>query len=570
MIIKKGVALSNNIAIGKALIIFRDKVNIQAVKIKNVDDEIEKLNSAVVHTSKFLDQLQLLSKTYRELYDVYKMLLVDSSFIGKAVQMIKDENVNAEYALKKVTDNFMHKLSLSDNDYFKARMHDIKDIYMRLIRYMTNLSSEELDVASSDTIPIFNDFTVADIDTIINKSIKGFVSITGNKMSHKSIIVRESGIAAVTSIKNLDAVIHTGDTVIVDGFLGYLIINPDETTIEKYLKKKEDYASFIKSVKESNSSDCLTEDKEAITLYANINSNDELTHINVLGLQGIGLYRTEFLYINHGLLPEDEQCAILQNALIALKNKPLVVRTFDLGGDKISKFMPHSIEENPALGLRAIRYSLKYKDFFRSQIRAILRAGISGDIRILLPMISSIDEFLEARSIIEEEKRRLQELNIPFRDNVPIGIMIELPSTAFSIKKFVKYADFFSIGTNDLIQYTLGVDRNNEGVSYLFSPSHPTIIEILKNVYKEVTAANKQVSICGELAGDSRYIGLLIGLGYRHFSMNPRSSYIIRKTLGTLKAIDCTRLADIVLGYDTIEEIENVISAFNNKQFISD
>lgn len=570
MIIKKGVALSNNIAIGKALIIFRDKVYIKASKVRNVEEEIEKLNRAVDHTSKFLDQLQLLSKTYRELYDVYKMLLVDSSFIGKAVKLIKDDNVNAEYALKKVTDNYLYKLSLSDNDYFKARMHDIKDIYMRLIRYMSNLYHEDLVDADADTIPIFNEFTVADIDTMLKKSIKGFVSISGHKMSHKAIIVRESGIAAVSSIKNLDTFIKTGDTVIIDGFLGYLIINPDEETLEKYKQKKEDYASFIKSVKESNSTDCNTLDNESITLYANINSNDELTHINVLGLLGIGLYRTEFLYINNGLLSEDDQYEILKNALISLKNKPLVVRTFDLGGDKVSKYMPHSIEENPALGLRAIRYSLKYKDFFRAQIRAILRAGVSGDIRILLPMISSIDEFLEAKSIINAEKERLQELNIPHRDNVPIGIMVELPSTAYSIKKFVKYADFFSVGTNDLIQYTLGVDRNNEDVSYLFSPAHPTIIEMLKNVYKEVSDAKKPISICGELAGDSRYIGLLIGLGYRHFSMNPRSSYLIRKTVATLKASDCKKLADVVLGYDTIEEIETVITAFNNKQLISD
>lgn len=570
MIIKKGTTISNGIAIGKALIICRDKVSVKGYKIQDTAFEIEKLNSAVSHTSKLLDQMQLISKTYKELYDVYKLLLTDESFIGKAVSIIEEEQVNAEYALKKVTDSLMNKLSLSDNDYFKARMHDIKDIYLRLIRYMSNILVENLDDANEDTILVFHDFAVSDIDAMVKKKVKGFISAVGNKISHKSIIVRESGIVAVSGIKNADTFIKNGDVLVVDGFLGYVAINPDKASMEKYEKKKADYENYLHSVKSDHDTSCKTLDGSVVSLYANINSNDELTHLNVHGMQGVGLYRTEFLYINNGILNEEDQYNILKNALLSMQNKSLTVRTFDLGGDKVSRFMPSSVEENPALGLRAIRYSMKYRDFFSAQIRAVLRAGISGDIRLLLPMVSSIDELLDIKIIIENEKKRLQEMNIPYRDNIPLGIMIEVPSTAILIDKFIKYVDFFSIGTNDLIQYVLGVDRNNEDVSHLYASAHPAILSLLKNIHDKVSAAGKPVSICGELAGDCRYTAILIGLGYRSFSMNPRSSYMVRKTISSFNAKDCKKLVNILLSIDTVEEIEALISDFNNKNILTD
>ena len=570
MIIKKGSSLSNGIAIGKALVIFRDKISVKGYKVQDIDREISKLNSAVSHTSKLLDQMQLLSKTYKELYDVYKLLLTDESFIGKAVSIIKNENINAEYALKKVTDALINKLSLSDNDYFKARMHDIKDIYMRLIRYMSNELVENLEEADENTILVFNDFKVPDIDAMVKRKVKGFVSAIGNKMSHKSIIVRESGIVAVSGIKNMDNFIKNGDTIVIDGFLGYIVVNPDEVSLEKYIKKRNDYNNYLYSLKGDNDSRCKTKDGSIIDLYANINSNDELTHINVHGLQGVGLYRTEFLYINNGLLSEDEQYEIFKQAAISMQSKPLTIRTFDLGGDKISKYMPKTVEENPALGLRAIRYSMKYADFFTSQIRSILRAGVYGDIRLLLPMISSIDELLEVKSIIEQEKKRLHEMNIPYKDNIPLGIMIELPSTAFIIDKFTKYVDFFSIGTNDLIQYVIGVDRNNEEVSNLYSSVHPAVIRLLKDIYTKVNDAGKSISICGELAGDYRYAAVLIGMGYRVFSMNPRSSYMVRKSIAMVNISDCEKLVELLLSIDTIDEIEALISDFHSKKILSD
>ena len=570
MIIKKGTTISNGIAIGKALIIYRDKISVKGYNINDIEQEIEKLNSAVSYILKLLDQMQLLSKTYKELYDVYKLLLTDESFIGKAVSIIKEEKVNAEYALKKVTDGLMNKLSLSDNDYFKARMHDIKDIYLRLISHMSNILVENLDDADENTILVFNDFAVSDIDTMVKRKVKGFISDVGSKISHKSIIVRESGLVAVSGIRNADTYIKNGDTLIVDGFLGYVAVNPDKASMAKYEKKKADYESYLNSVKNEHDTSCKTLDGSMVSLYANINSNDELTHLNVHGMQGVGLYRTEFLYINNGFLGEEEQYNILRTALLSMQNKPLTVRTFDLGGDKVSRFMPNSVEENPALGLRAIRYSMKYRDFFSAQIRAVLRAGISGDVRLLLPMVSSIDELLEVKMLIESEKKRLQEMNIPYRDNILLGIMVEVPSTAILIEKFIKYVDFFSVGTNDLIQYVLGVDRNNENVSHLYASAHPAVLSLLKNVYDKVSAAGKPISICGELAGDCRYTAILIGMGYRSFSMNPRSSYMIRKTISSFSAKDCEKLVNILLSIDTVEEIEALISDFNSKKILSD
>lgn len=569
MITKKGLAISNGIAIGRALVVYDHKISIKGYKIQDISAEIEKLYSAVSYTTKMLEQMQLLRKTYKELYDVYKLLLTDESFIGKTVSIIKEEKINAEYALKKVTDSFINKLSLSDNEYFQARMHDIKDVYMYLVRYMSNLIVENIEYTDENTILIFHNFTISDIDSIIKRKVQGFVSSVGNKMSHKSIIVRESGIVAVSNIKNIDSIIKNGDTVIIDGFSGNVYIEPDEITLEKYKKKKIEYENFLSSVQHSHDATCKTKDGTIISLYANINSNDELTHINVCGLLGVGLYRTEFLYINNGIVSEEEQYEIYKSALLSLNNKPLTVRTFDLGGDKVSHFMPNAIEENPALGLRAIRYSMKYRDFFVAQIRAVLKAGVYGNIKLLLPMISSIDEFLEVKSIIEGEKKYLQEMSIPYKDNVPVGIMVELPSTAISIERFIKYVDFFSIGTNDLIQYTIGVDRNNEYVSSsLYSPVHPAILYMLKNICDKIHKSKKEISICGELAGDSRYIAVLMGLGYRLFSMNPRSSYMIRKIIANVNIEDCKILVNILLNCDTIEEIESLITDFNSKQAI--
>ncbi|MDE7168875.1 MAG: phosphoenolpyruvate--protein phosphotransferase [Mucispirillum sp.] len=569
MIIKKGTSLSGGIAIGSAVTVFRNKLSVKGYKVKDTDKEINKLNEAVSNTSKFFDQLQLLSKTYKELHDVYKMLLTDESFIGKTVFLIESEKLNAEYALKKVTDSFLHKLSLSGNEYLKAKMHDIKDIYMRLQFYMSDTPFETFEDADKDSILIFDDFAVDDIDCMIKKHIKGFASRYGSKISHKSIIVRESGIAAVSGISNPDKSVKTGDIVIIDGFMGRIIINPNKETLERYEKKKADYNNFINSFKIDKDASCKTADGENITLLANINNNDELTHINVHGLHGIGLYRTEFLYIKEGAISEEMNYRLLSNALSALKGKPLTVRTFDLGGDKISRFMPHNVEENPALGLRAIRYSMKYSEFFAAQIRAVLRAGLHGDIRLMFPMISSVDELLEVKEFINQEIFRLKELRIPHKDNIPIGIMIELPSAALSIEKLVKYADFFSVGTNDLIQYTIGVDRNNDNVSYLYSPAHPAVISMLENICDVVLNHGKEVSICGEMASESRYICVLLGMGYRTFSMSPKFSYMARRIISSLSAEKCREFVQTLKNCDRIEEIEDAISNFNDNVFFN-
>lgn len=566
MILKKGIGISNGIAIGNALVFLRNKVSIKGYKVHDTQLEIDKFHNAISMTSKFLDQLQLLSKTYRDLYETYKLFLTDDAFISKVVSLIEEDKINAEYALKKITDMYIQKLSASDDEYFKAKIYDIKDIYMRLISEMSDTQIENFENATEDSILIFNEFNVADIDNMVKKGIKGFASQTGSKISHKSIIVRESGLVAVSNIVNIGTTIKDGDTVIIDGFLGYLIVNPDAHTLASYKKKKEEYDNYTLSIKNEKDTSCVTQDGKQITLLANINSNDELSHINVFGFHGVGLYRTEFLYIKEGYISEDRHYEILRDAIHSLKDKPLVVRTFDLGGDKISHFMPHSIEENPALGLRAIRYSMRYRDFFASQIRAILRAGVYGDVRLMLPMVSSIEELINARRIIDEESERLFDMNIPFNNNLPIGIMVELPATAYAIDKFSKYADFFSVGSNDLIQYTIGVDRNNDNVNYLFSPVHPGVIGFLKRIHDEIELVKKPLSICGELASDVHYLPLLIGLGYDTLSLNTRSSFIVRKKIASLSVEKCKMLVDVILSCDTASEAENLLTAFNDRE----
>lgn len=569
MIIKKGIATSSGIAIGKCYLVDRNNVFIKGYEIDNIDNEVNKLKAAVSYTSGVIEKLQysnIAGKINTELYDAYKLLLEDELFIGEAEHIIKSEKINAEYALKKVRDNIINTMMESDNEYLRDRVYDIEHIYQRIQRHMSNLKYDEFDDAKSDSIIISHDLTAADMNTIIKKDIKGFATDTGGKTSHNAIVAKSSGIVSVMGLSDIYKDVKNGDTIIIDGFLGQVVINPDNKTLLSYESKMDEYNKFLSSFKQVKDTRCFTKDNKEVELYGNIENNGEITLLDVHGLKGVGLYRTEFFYINNGSMSEEEQYKIYSDAVSMMKGKPLIIRSFDLGGDKISRYMPHPEEENPVMGLRAIRYSLKYQSYFRTQIRAILRVAAKGDIRLLLPMVSSVDELIEAKQIIDAECDILKSKNIEHNPNVSIGIMIELPSAALRIDKFFQYADFFSIGTNDLIQYFLGIDRNNDNVSHIYSPLHPAIITILKNISDLSNKYNKNISICGEIAGDCRYIPILLGLGYKSFSMNPRASYIVRKVISMLDSKECIKVVDDVLNASTVSEAEKLLNDFNQEK----
>lgn len=569
MIIKKGVAVSSGIAIGKCCLVDRNKVFITGYAVTDVDGEVKKLKAAVSYTSGVLDRLQysnIAGKINTELYDAYKLLLEDELFIGEAESIIKNEQVNAEYALKKVRDNFISTMMSSDNEYMRDRLHDIEHIYQRMQRHMYNIKYDEFDEAGSGSVIISHDLTTSDIDTIIKKGIKGFAIDIGSKTSHNAIMAKSAGIVCVIGLGDVYDSVSDGDTVIIDGFLGQVVVSPDDNTLKCYEKKMEEYNRFLSSFKAVKDARCFSKDGAAVHLFANIENNGEITLLDVHGLEGVGLYRTEFLYMNGGNICEEEQYRIYSEAVSMLHGKHLVLRSFDLGGDKMSRYMPHPEEQNPAMGLRAIRYCLKYDNFFRTQLRAILRAASLGDVRLLLPMVSSADELIEVKKIIASECEKLKADGVPHNKDVKTGIMVELPSAAMCINKFFPYADFFSVGTNDLIQYLLGIDRNNENVSHIYSPAHHSVITLLSKVSNDTKAAGKEVSVCGEIAGDCRYISMLIGMGYRSFSMNPRASYMVRKVVSRLDTSECTRLIDDMLAAPTVKAAEKILAGFNNEK----
>lgn len=569
MIIKTGIAASSGIAIGRCYPVDRNRVFVSGYRIRDVDGEIEKLKAAVNYTSDVFDKLSfsnMAGKVNREIYGAYKLLLEDELFIGETESLIRKENINAEYALKRVRDNIISAMSSSDNDYMKDRVYDIDHIYQRMQRHMANAAYDEFEDACEDAVIISKDVTPSDIEIIIKKGIKGFAADIGGKNSHNSIIARSAGLVSVVGLKDIYDSVKKDDLIIIDGFLGRVIVRPDEPTLAHYEKRRSDYMNFIFSYGKPKDSTCKTADGQNVYLYANVENNEELTLIDVYGLKGVGLYRTEFIYMNNKDIGEEHQYGTYAEAAERLRGKEFILRTFDFGGDKAGKYIPGSKEENPAMGLRAVRYCLKYKDFFRQQLRAVLRAAYGRDMKMMIPMVSSVDELLSVRKMVETECACLKEKGMEHNGDIKIGIMVELPSAALSIDKFMPYADFFSVGTNDLVQYILGVDRNNPEVNHLYSASHPSVVSVLSYICAQAAKFGKDVSLCGEAAGDCRYLPMLLGLGFRYFSMNPRSSYMVRKAASVLNTPECEKLVEELLASSTVGEAENKIAGFNEKK----
>lgn len=569
MIIKKGIAVSSGIAIGKCYPVDRNKVFISAQRIKDVDGEINKLKAAVNYTTDSIEKLKysnIVGKVNRELYEAYKLFLEDELFIGEAEAIVRKEKVNAEYALKKVRDNIISAMSSSDNDYIKERVYDIDHIYQRMQRHMSNLHYDEFEDAGADDIIISNDITPTDIEIMMKKGIKGYSTNQGSKHSHNSIITRAAGLVAVVGLREIYSIVKKGDIIILDGFLGHVIVNPDEKTLTHYQKRRDDYVNFLFSCNKMKDCSCHTLDGQDVDLFANVENNDEITLVDVYGLKGVGLYRTEFVYMNDPDIGEESQYKTYLNAAKKLRGKELVLRSFDFGGDKVGRYVPQNREDNPAMGLRAVRYCLKNKDFFKEQLMAILRAAGDCELKLLIPMVSSVDELIAVKEIIKEACLTLATRAVKHNDNIKTGIMVELPSTALSLDKFMPYADFFSVGTNDLIQYILGVDRNNPDVNHLYSPAHHSVVSILGHICKTASKYGKSVSLCGEIAGDCRYLPMLLGLGYRSFSMTPRASFMVRKAVSLLNIGDCEELVEKITASPTVKESEIIIAAFNGEK----
>ena len=459
-----------------------------------------------------------------EIFAAHLLVLSDPELIDSVKDKITNEKRNAEFALNEVADQFITIFENMDNEYMKERASDIRDVSRRVIGHLLGIEAGSLATITEETIVIAEDLTPSDTAQLNPLFIKGFATDIGGRTSHSAIMSRSLEIPAVVGTKEATKSIKTGDIVVVDGIDGEVVINPSEDVLATFKQKKADFQKQKDEWAKLVNDQTTTSDGEHVELAANIGTPKDLDGVIANGAEGIGLYRTEFLYMGRENLPtEDEQFEAYKEVVERMEGKPVVIRTLDIGGDKELPYLDLPKEMNPFLGFRAIRLCLEQQDLFRVQLRALLRASAYGNLKIMFPMIAVLEELRQAKALLNEEKDKLISEGVTVSDSIEVGIMVEIPSTAVAAPQFAKEVDFFSIGTNDLIQYTFAADRMNQQVSYLYQPYHPAILRLVEMVIKAAHKEGKWVGMCGEMAGDEIAIPLLLGLGLDEFSMSATS-----------------------------------------------
>lgn len=558
----KGIAASAGIAIAKTFILRNPDLSFERKTVEDKEAEKKKLNDALDISKKELNEIKAtaereLGKDKAEVFSAHLMFLSDPEFVGQIESKIDSDSLSAESALQDVSNFFIQTFeSMSDNAYMRERAADVRDVSKRLLAHLLGVSFTSPASITEETVIIAEDLTPSDTAQLNRKYVKGFATNVGGRTSHSAIMSRSMEIPAVVGTKTVLEKAKDGETAIVDGLNGEVILDPTDEEIKAYSQKaaayKEQQAEWKKLVNEPTK----TKDGAHVILGANIGNPGDVTGVVNNGGEAIGLYRTEFLYMGRDQLPtEDEQFDAYKEVVEKMKGKPVVIRTLDIGGDKKLKYLPLPEEMNPFLGFRAIRLCLERQDIFRTQLRALLRASAFGKLRIMFPMIATINEFREAKKILLEEKDKLVAAGTKVSDDLQVGMMMEIPAAAVLADQFAKEADFFSIGTNDLIQYTMAADRMNEHVSYLYQPCNPSILRLVSHV---IDAAHKEghwTGMCGEMAGDATAIPLLLALGLDEFSMSATSILPARSQLLTLSQEELAKHKEAFLNLSTADEV---------------
>ena len=567
----KGTGASPGIALGKALVIEHSELVIEKKTIENIDEEIQKLESAVKVSKEELTKvkekaLAELGEHEAEIFEAHLLVLEDPELIGSAISKIRDEKVNADYALNEIKEMFVAMFESMDNEYMRERAADIKDVTNRVLRHILGIKVVDLAGLDEEVVLIAHDLTPSDTATMNKNMVLGFLTDIGGRTSHTAIMARTLEIAAVVGLNDITKKVKDGDYTVFNGDTGEVIVNPDEETKAKYASLKEEFEEYRKSLELLKGQASITTDGRHVELAGNIGSPNDVEGLIKNDAEGVGLYRTEFLYMDKedSFPTEEEQYEAYKAVLEGMNNKPIVIRTLDIGGDKELPYFEMEAEMNPFLGYRAIRLCLDRKDIFKTQLRALYRASVHGKLRIMFPMISSLEELLDAKEVIKEVLKELDAENIAYSNDVEIGMMIEIPSAAVISDVLAKHVDFFSIGTNDLIQYTCAVDRMNQKISHLYNQFNPAVLRLIKMVIDNAHKEGKWVGMCGESAGDQRMIPILLGFGLDEFSMSPISILPARKLITSLSYADMQKFADEVLAMGTAKEIkEYVDKTFN-------
>ncbi|MBU7591874.1 phosphoenolpyruvate--protein phosphotransferase [Metabacillus halosaccharovorans] len=557
----KGIGASAGIAIAKAYRLEEPELKIEQKTVTDKEAEKSRFEAAIATSKSELEKIKEhanreLGADKAEIFAAHLLVLSDPELLSPVKDKIETDGVNAESAMKETADMFVSMFESMDNEYMKERAADIRDVTKRVIAHLLGVQIPNPSLISEEVVIIAEDLTPSDTAQLNRQFVKGFTTDIGGRTSHSAIMARSMEIPAVVGTKQATSSIENGVMVIVDGLDGDVIINPSSDVIAQYEEKKAKFeaqkAEWAKLVNEPT----ISKDGQHVELAANIGTPDDVKGVLENGGEGVGLYRTEFLYMGRDQLPtEEEQYDAYKTVLERMGDKPVVVRTLDIGGDKELPYLHLPKEMNPFLGFRAIRLCLEEQDIFRTQLRALLRASSYGNLKIMFPMIATLSEFREAKAILLEEKEKLVASGVLVSDSIEIGIMVEIPSTAVMASQFAKEVDFFSIGTNDLIQYTMAADRMNERVSYLYQPYSPAILRLVSMVIEAAHKEGKWAGMCGEMAGDPIAIPLLLGLGLDEFSMSATSILPARTQIKGLSKEQAQSIKETVLSMDTTEEV---------------
>ncbi len=571
-ILMKGLGVSSGIVIGKVHVFERgelEPVQYCHLDSRALDYEVERFNKALTESKEQILRIRNKleeeggkAKEHIQIIDANLLIFEDQMLIDDTIKVIREDKINAEWALKKVLTGLMELFDNMEDEYFKERSSDIEQSVNRILINLMGKKHENISEIEESSIIVAHDLGPSDTAQMVKGKVLAFLTDVGGRTSHTSIMARSLEIPAVVGLESVTHQVETGDTVVIDGSTGTVIINPSAKVTEVYEKKRVRYEQYSIDLHRYRDLPAETTDGKIVEIMGNIEIVDEMGSLIDHGAEGVGLYRSEFLYLNRRRLPtEEEHLEAYKKVAENMDGKPVIIRTLDIGGDKPLPSLDVDFESNPAMGLRAIRLCFDRVDIFKTQLRGILRASAFGNIKVMFPMISGVHELRRAKSILEETKEELKAEGVEYNPDMEVGIMIEVPSAALVADLLAKESDFFSIGTNDLIQYTIAIDRVNEHVAYLFEPSHPAILRVIKQVVKAASDAGISVGICGEMAGEPAYALVFLGLGIKHLSMSAGSVLKVKRLIRKVSYEDAKEICDTILTFDTAREIEEFLSS---------
>ncbi len=557
----KGTGISDGIGLGKAIIFKSQKIKLEKNKIKDVTLEKEKFYKAIKEVEKEIeDLLKKISGTEKEIMQAYLLILQDPNLIQKTIEIIEKEKWDAAYATEIGFNEIIKGFEKVDDTYISERSKDIEDMKKKIIAKIIGKEEINLSKLPSNTILVAKELSTSDIAKLDFKNIEGIITEVGGMNSHMAIMARTHEIPSSVGVNKITQNIKQNDVVAINGKTGEIFVNPSKKEYKNFEEIKEKIKKEKNELENYKNQDSITKDGHEVKVLANIGMPDDAKIVIQNTAEGVGLFRSEFLYMNSENFPtENEQFEAYKKVVLKLKNKEVIIRTLDIGGDKDLKYMKLPKEDNPFLGYRAIRICLDDINLFKVQLRAILKASAYGNVAIMIPMISSLEELRKTKEIINEVKEELREKKIKFDENIKIGIMIEIPAAALIADELAKECDFFSIGTNDLIQYTVAVERGNKKIANLYTHFHPAVIRLIKKAIEGAHKNHILCGMCGEAAGDVTFIPLLIGLGLDEFSMNANKVLNVRKLIRKLDFKECQKLADEVLKLATSDEVEKLL-----------